>query len=409
VAPAGVSFRGSFAFVLAALATLYRIGMRRRRLLAVLGLAIASACAMDDETAGEDATTTDAASSTSVTSTTSTTGGGGEGGNANAAQALLDALGTSVWSGLQTRDGKERVYELRFDAESLLWAEIQNPYGPARHREMRSFTVLADGTSVESTVITPAGWPADENNGREDSWTLEILEGSPRTLRTTRDGVTEEYTEGEWPAPTTGLTATARVFSSSGLVDNAFCSSGLNGFDYPTFLDFARGKSAEPVLASDVVAGAHLVTWHDGTGLNQFAITNVDGFDLLGGTEMTDQFNFFVQYLGVLSHPGGDLSMRELDDTVEDGVWVFLGDSAVGSNNTNDILLQVHGFVWSDDETVTTNLPAGDYPIEIIVARCSVQISDVDVEIALGGGPFQLVGDAPTTPEINTTLFPPAL
>ncbi len=332
--------------------------------------------------------------------------GGGQGGNL--AQVLLDQLGNSVWHAQQQRSGKNRGFELRFDASSLLWAEIRNPYGPARHRELRSFTVESDGRTVHSTVITPAGWPVTADNGRKDDWQLEIIEGSPRVLRTTRDGVVEQFEEGVWPAPTDGLTAIARVFPAGGEVDDAFCKSGANGFDYEVFLDFARGKSAEPTLGVDVVAGAKLNTWHDGTGANQFAITDVDGFDRLGGTELSDQFNFFVLYRGTVSHSGGLISMREKDDWLEDGLWVFLHDD-VGSSSTADIFLEVHGFIWSDDDEVSGFYPVGDVPFEAIVARCSKQIADVDIQISFNGGDFQLVGDVVTAPLINDELFPPAL
>ncbi|MCS6913639.1 MAG: zinc dependent phospholipase C family protein [Myxococcales bacterium] len=325
-------------------------------------------------------------------------------------QALLDALHRSVWHGRQMRGGVERAYELRFDARSFLWAEIQNPYGPARRRELRVFTVEEDGTTVRTTVSSPITWPDARDIGRRDEWKVEVVAGSPRRLRLQRGGMTEEFTEGPWPVPSAGLTATVRVFPSGGAVDKAFCSSGVNGFRYPVFFDFARGRSSEPVLGEDVVAGARLLKWRDASGQNRFAITDVDGFNTLGRTELSDQFNFFVTYRGRIHHPGGPFQMRELDDSVEDGVWVFLGDK-VGSNSTADLFLEVHGFIWRDTtpDEPSIHVPAGEVPIEIIVARCAKQIEDVDVQLRLANGTYRLVGDTPSTPEVNETLFPPAL
>jgi hypothetical protein len=142
------------------------------------------------------------------------------------------------------RDGKQRAYELRFDAQSLLWGEIRNPYGPARKREMRVMEIAADGKSVHTTVKTPPGWPIGPENGREDDWTLEVLPGTPRKLVTTRNGVVETFDEGAWPAPTSGLTAIVRVFASNGKTADAFCnSSTLTAPDRLPIWEFARGKA----------------------------------------------------------------------------------------------------------------------------------------------------------------------
>ena len=102
--------------------------------------------------------------------------------------------------------------------------------------------------------------------------------------------------------------------------------------------------------------------------------------------------------------------MQEQNDSVEDGVWVFLGDK-VGSSNTNDLFLEVQGFLTPDKtgNTPSTTLAAGPVPIEIITVRCAKQIEDMDVELKLGSGPYQLVGNAPSSPTVNTTLFPAAL
>src|SRR5690606_6911430 len=136
----------------------------------------------------------------------------------------------------------------------------------------------------------------------------------------------------------------------------------------------------------------------------------VEGFERLGGTELSDSFNFFVTYLGTVDHPGGSLAMREQDDSVEDAVWVFL-DDAVGSSNVGDLFLEVHGFVWPDatSNEPSVELPAGDVPIQAIVVRCTEQIVDVDVQISFGGAGFELLGDVGSTPAIDDELFPPAL
>jgi hypothetical protein len=323
------------------------------------------------------------------------------------ADALLEALGNSAWHGLQTRNGKERAYELRFDAPALLWAEVRNPFGPARLREMRSFEVEADGMTVHSTVVTPVGWTPHPDEGRMDDWTLEIVEGPPRMLRATRSGVVEVFEEGPWPAPTDGLTAEVRLFPVNGPVDDAFCNAGTS-FDYAQIFDFARGASAEPVIAQDIVAGAKLLTWHDTSGTNNFGVTNLHGFDLLGGTEITNKYNFFIRYTGALVQAGGELRMRELNDSVEDAVWVFIA-SKVGSQNTADLFFEVHGFIWADStpDEVAVTVSAGEIPVEIILVRCNQQIEDVDVEVGFGSGPWQLVGNAASKPAIDDTLFPP--
>jgi hypothetical protein len=355
-----------------------------------------------ETTTGDSETDSDATTGDSDTTTTTDTGG-------SMAGELLSALDGTVWHGAQTRGGLERAYELRFDSDSLLWSELRNPYGPARLREMRAFQVEDDGLTAHSTVIQPPGWEVHPENGRKDDWTIEVLDGDPRILRTTRDGAVEEFTEGEWPAPEGGLTATAHVFKVGGAVDEAFCDSGASGFEYPTLFAFARGDSEE-IVASDVVAGAPLLSWTDPSQNNQFSLNDVPGFDQLGGTELSDSFNFFVTYTGTISHPGGTLEMREADDSVEDAVWVFVGDD-VGSDNTDDLFLEVHGFAWPDKtpDEPSADLPAGDVAIEAMLVRCTEAIKDVDVELRLPGDDWKLVGEVASTPVINDELFPPAI
>ena len=335
-------------------------------------------------------------------------GMGGSGGM-SMAQELIDALGMSTWHGTQMRDGRSRAIEYQFDAPSQLWAEIRNPYGPSRLREMRAMVFDADGMSVETTVTSPGGWPIHPENGRKDDWTIEVIDGTPRKLRTTRGGVMEEFDEGPWPVPQTGLTAFVNVFTD-GPVNTAFCTSGISGFDHQTIWDFARDMSTEPSLGTDVVAGVPLDTWTDASGNNQFAVQNVPGFDQHGGTDLTDQFNFVVRYFGTVTHTGGTIGMRERNDDVEDVVWTFLGGD-VGSNDPDDLFLEVHGFLFPDatPPEPSATFAGGDVTLEAILVRCNQEIRDVDVEIELNGGGWQLVGSAPTKPEINTTLFPTAL
>jgi hypothetical protein len=338
-------------------------------------------------------------------------GGGGSGGTAGSgAAALMAALGKSVWQGLQSREGKERAYELHFDGPSLLWAEVRNPFGPARKREMRTMTIDADGKTVHTTVITPPGWPIGPENGRTDDWTVEVVDGSPRKLVTTREGAVETFEEGPWPAPTSGLTAIVSVFKPGGTVAGAFCEkSTLSAPDRPVIWDFARGKSIEEPAGTDVVAGASLDTWTDPTGLNNFAVTDVPGFDALGGTELSDQFDFIVLYLGTITHPGGSFSMREYDDDVRDAVWAWAGPN-VGSSNTNDVFLEVHGHAPADltADAPSITFAAQALPIEVMVLRCSQSLQDIDVETNIGSG-WESVGAAPTQPQIDDQLFPPAL
>lgn len=399
---------------------------------AILALPVASACTDDgggdemaDEVGTSDGGTEDSETDTGTgTETTEDTGtetdtdtdtesetDSDTGTDSGELFELLDQLDGTSWHGEQTRGGVTRAYELTFDSASLLWSEIRNPYGPARLREMRMMGI--GGDLIETTVISPQGWPIHPENGREDEWTLELLDTDPPVLRTTRDTpegtLVEDFEQGPWPAPTSGLTATVRVFPPGGVVDQAFCDSGLSGFDYAALFNFAHGQSDE-IVATDIVAGADLAPWEDLTNNNQFSVTDVDGFGDYGGTELSDTFNFFVTYTGYVDHPGGELAMREQDDSVEDAVWVFL-DDGVGSDNVNDLFLEVHGFVWADQtpDEPSANFPGGDVPFEAILVRCTEQIDAVEVEINFQDAGWELVSDVATSPEIDSQLFPPAL
>jgi hypothetical protein len=337
---------------------------------------------------------------------------------------LLDALGESSWSSLQARDEggtlRERAYEMIFRAGSLEWVEVRNPFGPARLRTLRNMNVLRDGVTVETTILSPGGWPPHPRNGATESWAFEIVPGSPRMLEITSDetGFTETFVEGAWPEPEGGLTAEVRVFGPSGAIYDAFCDSA--SFNRQVIWSYARGASAEPVLGHDVVAGARIHEWNDSSrGANDFGITDVDGFDFdtLGGTMLSDQFNFVVRFTGTIQHPGGTFGMQEEDDAVEDAVWAFVGDD-VGSDRTEDLFLEVHGWAGPDatDDTVERSIPAGDVPVEIILIRCNeayfsggfVGDRPMEAQMSLGGGGYRAVGEQPSTSEINTTFFPPA-
>jgi MYXO-CTERM domain-containing protein len=344
------------------------------------------------------------------TSTGGNGGAGGSGGSGAGAQVLIDALGQSVWNGIQTREGKTRAIEIRFDAPNLFWAEIQNPFGPGRRRTMRAMDIESDGATVHTTVLTPPGWPVPPDNGKKEDFTVTIIDGAPRTLEVVTANGTETYEEGAWPAPPSGLTAEIRVFPPGGTVAAAFCEANtFSGPDRTVLWAFARGTSAEAPTGTDVMAGAPLDAWVDASGANQFATTDVPGFTDLGGTQLSDQFDFMVRYTGTIAHPGGTFAMREYDDDVRDAMWAFVG-ADVGSANAADLFLEVHGHAPADytPDAPSTTFAQQDLPIEVIILRCDQTLQDIDVEANTGNG-FSLVGDHPTKPAIDDTLFPPAL
>ena len=302
------------------------------------------------------------------------------------------------------------MIEVHFDASQLFWAEIRNPYGPARKRTMRVMQVDQDGKTVNTTITVPAGWPSNPDNGKKETFTVEVLPGPPKQLRITSGSTVETFDEGAWPEPSSGLTAVVRVFQTGGAMDQAFCAaSSISAPDRGVIWEFARGASAEQPLGEDIVAGAKLTTWTDPTAGNNFAVTDVDGFDLNGGTLLSDQNNFIVLYLGSISHPGGSLGLREKDDDVKDAVWAFLGGN-VGSSSPSDVFLEVHGHIPADltADAPSSIFPSGDVDAEFMVLRCNTKIQDIDVELNQGSG-WGLVGNASTKPQIDTTLFPPAL
>lgn len=419
-APLGLGLLGLFA-----LAWRRRRRTTRRLAVALLGV-LALGCGDDDGPSDLDGGTDDAGSMDATVENDSgfdagSDDAGDRDGGPDLRRQLLDALGDSVWNALQEREERtgfvERAYEHHFSATSLEWGEIRNPFGPARMRTLRSFTVNADGRTIESIILSPDGWPPHPQNGLRQTWEIEIVEADPRTLRLTDTAtdVTEVYVEGSWPEPTEGLTAELRVFGASGAAWEAFCGAGftLSDAERQSFWGFARGTSSAPTLDYDVVAGAPLLEWDDSSsGANDFSAVDVHGFDRLGGTLVDDQFNFAVRYTGTIRHPGGSFAMREQDDDLEDAVWAFVGDQ-VGSSSVGDLFLEVHN--WSNPDatpdTVTRNIPAGDVPIEIVIVRCAMPFDgkDLRVEMNLGGAGWRLVGEQPSDPDLDDALFPPVL
>lgn len=352
---------------------------------------------------------------------------------------LLDRIGVSVWHGLQTRTegalgDRERMYEQHFDASRLEWVENRNPFGPSQQRVLRSMIVLPDGSSVESTVMIPGAWgcpgygctPATLNGDRE-AWTMEIMDGTPRTLRLTNTGTgaIENYEEGPAVAPTDGLTAELRVFGAGGIISDGFCTAGSTlGSERTTVFDFARGvyddSPTSEVLGRDVVAGSRHRSWEETGG--DFAVTDVSGFEAtyLGGTVRSDTNYFTVRYTGTIAHPGGSFCVREDDDELEDAAWVFMA-----GYTANDPFLEVHNWVDGDacqgedpdctlfcscPEEPCVDLPAGDVEIEVILVHCMMALTTpMRVQVNVAGGGWQALGDATSSPVINDTYFPPAM
>lgn len=400
-----------------------RRGMRRRwASIVLLAMPLALVACDGEMPSGEDA------GSQRDATTPDPDGGGAEdaGGDGDAGtmidggpdlrRRLLDALSGTVWSGLAERDegGRlvTRAYEMRFDTTDLRWAEIRNPFGPSRQRILRTFNPQRDGRTVESTVMIPAGWETPpELNGDRDTWEFEIVEGTPRFLRITNttSGLSEELAEGAWPAPADGLTAEVRVFGSSGSVYDSYC--GSSSWTAGPILEFARGTSASPALGEDVVAGAHIGEWADGIGA--FSVIDIDGFDQLGGTELSDSANFTARFTGTVSHTG-HFSVRERDDGYDQmAAWIFTGASA-GTGGIGSQLWEIFHYFGNDDEVSTQPglLGAGDLEVEIIVVWCNMAGQEpfaLEASLVSASGPWQIFGDVPSTPVLDESLFPPAL
>ena len=319
-------------------------------------------------------------------------------------QELLDALGDSVWYGVATRDGVSRTVEQHFRASQGEWVEVINPWGPATSRQLRRMEVDPDGSTVTTTVLVPAGWPEDPAEGTQQTGTITLLEGTPRQIRIESGSRVEVFQAGVAAQPTTGFTATARVWGPGDPVDEAFCDSGVFGFDYETLFDFARGVGLAP-QAKDVVAGVPIGTWQD-QGNNEFSVSDVPGFDRDGGTDLTDRFNFIVTYRAIVQHPGGTLAFRETDDAVEDGLWVFLGDAA-GVGGEEDYFFEVHGFYWWDgtEGEPSIDLPPGPIAVEVMIARCTEPIETVSLEFSTAGGPWLPASQLEAMPILSSEDF----
>jgi hypothetical protein len=401
----------------------WAVRRRRAAVIATMALSIAACDPMvttTDTPMGEDAGRSDAPVSIDdgggADAPTTVDGGGADGG-VDLRRVLMDALGNSTWSALQTRietsgaggSEIERAYELEFQAASLTWTEVRNPYGPARLRRMRVFTIDRDGETVRSTVMNPDTWPIDPLDGEMEDFRFEVGAGSPRTLTIENldTGDIEVFTEGAWDAPTSGLTAEVRVFAADGAMNTAACNNSTT-FDRATIWGFARGASVEMPLERDVVAGVDIARWDATTS---FAVTDIAGFDRLGGTRISDQANFVVRYTGAVVHPGGAFRMREADDAVDGGISVFLNDD-VGGTSTDDLFLEVQFFGFIPDATPdapSITLPAGPVPFEAIVWRCTGSSDEsTDLQIDIGTG-YRYPSASFTTPVVNDTLFPPAL
>lgn len=332
-----------------------------------------------------------------------------------AARELLEKVGTSTWHGGGTRDGKRRFIELSFRMSTLQWAEIQNPFGPGRKRELRSFTIADDGL-LQTTVTNPPGWADATLNGVKGEYRLRVVEGSPRKLvvSNVKTNVSEELVEGPVPAPTTGMTATVRTFASGGVIDNAFCqASYFADIDYTALFNFARfggAKSAEKETAVDFVVGAPPAPLVDKSGQNRFAVSDIPGFDRYGGTNLSEKQNFIVHYSGTLAHPGGTFRMRELDDVVTDGVWAFLGPQ-VGSTLESDLFLEVHSRPWTDAtyDVGSRAMPAGKVAVELVIARCLSTVKAITFQGQVDSGSWMNLDAFPMEPKLDATLLAPAL
>lgn len=445
------STRGMLAFALLGLAGVWRLSRRRAARMAVIStLAIVtalglSACgeAADGEPGDADAgqlSGSDAGGSRMDGSTHDAghdhehDGGGSTGddtgvepdaGQVDAGaevRSFLSFLGESVWSSLQTRmEGPaavQRAYEMRFRSRDLLWGEIRNPFGPARQRVLRQFRVtecVSDREcTVSSTIMIPTGWETPEPlRGRRENWTFELTADAPRILTITNSvGEREMYSEGAVPAPNGGLTADVRVFGSTGPIFNAYCGSSSSDWSGQPIWDFARGRSGTLPLRRDVVAGVQIGEWRD-SATGRFSVRDIQGFERLGGTELSDQANFVARFFGTISHTG-HLSLRERDDDVDNSAfWVFTGGH-VGTGGPGEHLLQIFSYIGFDDDVVTLAglTGPGDLAVEVIVVWCSgagVEPFTLEASLTSASGPWQIFGAVPAQPMVNADLFPAVL
>ncbi len=99
--------------------------------------------------------------------------------------------------------------------------------------------------------------------------------------------------------------------------------------------------------------------------------------------------------------------MREADDSVEDGLWVWVGDDVGGG--FEDLFLEVHGLAFPDatDDSPRRSFPAGTVPVEIIVVRCDDPLEPVDLQVSFADGPWRALAAPDSTPDLDAALFPP--
>jgi hypothetical protein len=145
----------------------------------------------------------------------------------------------------------------------------------------------------------------------------------------------------------------------------------------------------------------------DASGQNRFSPRDIAGFDRLGGTDLTDQQNFFVYYSGTMVHPGGTFRLRESDDVVADGIWSFLGAAQVGSTLANDLFLEVHSRPWPDstvNEPFRTMAP-GKVPFEVVIARCASTIKTVTLQGQIDYGGWKTLDQLPMEPSLDPKLL----
>ncbi len=341
--------------------------------------------------------------------------------------ALVAALGDSVWRGSQTRLERHgpvtRAYELHFRASTREWVEIRNPFGPARQRTLRSFVVEPDGVTVRSVVRSPLGWPHNPDNGREDVFRVEVVDGGPRVLRLTDQvGNVEQFTEGAIAPPVSGLTAEVRAFATGDgsphdrFCDNAGFGVGSDG-DRQAIWDFARGVTTDELLAADHVAATRVGTWAG----HPWAMTDLLGFrpeDPGGGTPWSYTQNFTVRYTGRLAHPGGDLGFQERNDHLEDVFWIWTG-ADVGSRDPARLFMEVHNYptpnrtacngTWNPIHDQCFGVfPAGALPIEIIVVRCTEPLED-PMQLEITFDPPETLTTEPVFGDLDAATFTPSL
>jgi len=313
--------------------------------------------------------------------------------------ALRSALGDTTWHADRVVDAHLRPIQRDFAAASGLWVEDVAPWGTGRAREMRAMVFGDDGVPVTTTVTTPEEWPVSPQEGQTDTWRFVVGDDA---LDLTLGSVAETYERGVVPTPTQGLTADARAFEPGSAADQAFCEAGPLGIDHATLFDLARGAQGDLVVGQDRVAGVSASPW--GRSAEE-AVADHPGF---AATALDAATHYAVRYVGTIAYPGGMLALREADDSVEDGLWVWVGDDVGGG--FKDLFLEVHGLAFPDatDDSPRRNFPAGPGPVEIIVVRCDDPLEPVDLQVSFADGPWRALAAPDSTPDVDAALFPPS-